>query len=188
MGMALPQGGHLTHGWKVNFSGRYYNSVQYNVDKKTSLIDYQEVEDLAKKVKPKLIFIGATAYSRIIDWKKFSEIADLVGAYLCSDIAHIAGLVVAGAHPSPTPFVHIITTTTHKTLRGPRGGIIMVTEKGLKKDPELPSKIDKAVFPGLQGGPHMNQIAAIAVCLKEASTPAFRKYGKQIVKNSKGGR
>ncbi len=185
MGMALPQGGHLTHGWKVNFSGRYYNSVQYNVDKKTSLIDYQEVEDLAKKVKPKLIFIGATAYSRIIDWKKFSEIADLVGAYLCSDIAHIAGLVVAGAHPSPTPFVHIITTTTHKTLRGPRGGIIMVTEKGLKKDPELPSKIDKAVFPGLQGGPHMNQIAAIAVCLKEASTPAFRKYGKQIVKNSK---
>lgn len=185
MGMALPQGGHLTHGWKVNFSGKYYKSIQYGVDKKTDLLDYEEIENLAKKVKPKLIFIGATAYSRIIDWKRFGEIADLVGAYLCADIAHIAGLIAGGVHPSPVPFVHIVTTTTHKTLRGPRGGMIMVTEKGIKKDLELPQKIDKAVFPGLQGGPHENNIAAIAVCLKEAAVPAFKKYAKQIVENSK---
>lgn len=185
MGMALPQGGHLTHGWKVNFSGKYYKSIQYGVDKKTDLLDYEEIENLAKKVKPKLIFIGATAYSRIIDWKRFGEIADLVGAYLCADIAHIAGLIAGGVHPSPVQFTHIVTTTTHKTLRGPRGGMIMVTEKGVKKDLELPQKIDKAVFPGLQGGPHENNIAAIAVCLKEAATPAFKKYAKQIVENSR---
>ncbi len=185
MGMALPHGGHLTHGWKVNFSGIKYKSVQYGVDEKTNLLNYKEIENLAKKYKPKLMWVGATAYSRIFEWEKFSQIADSVGAYLVADIAHIAGLVAAGVHPSPVPFVHIITTTTHKTLRGPRGGIIMVTEKGIKKDPELPNKIDKAIFPGLQGGPHENAIAAIAVCLKEAASPAFKKYARQIVKNAK---
>ncbi len=185
MGMSLPHGGHLTHGWKVNFSAKIYNSVQYGVDKRTNLLDYQEIEKLAKKVKPKLIWVGATAYPRIFNWRKLGKIADSVGTYLAADIAHIAGLVVAGVHPNPVPFVHIITTTTHKTLRGPRGGIIMVTRKGLKKDPKLPKKINKAVFPGLQGGPHENNIAAIAVCLKEASSAKFKRYGRQIVKNSK---
>jgi len=185
MGLALPMGGHLTHGWKVNFSAKFYNSVQYGVNEKTGLIDYEEMAKLVQEKKPKLIFVGATAYSRIFDWKKLGEIADSVGAYLCSDIAHIAGLVAGGAHPSPVPYVHIVSTTTHKTLRGPRGGLIMITEKGLAKDPELAKKIDKAIFPGLQGGPHMHQVAAIAVCLKEASTPAFKKYAKQIVKNAK---
>ncbi len=185
MGLALPMGGHLTHGWKVNFSAKFFKSVQYGVDKKTHLINYAELEKLAKENKPKLIFVGATAYPRIFDWKKMGEIADSVGAYLVADIAHIAGLVAGGAHPSPVPFAHIISTTTHKTLRGPRGGMIMVTQKGLDKDPELDKKIDKAIFPGFQGGPHMHQVAAIAVCLKEASTPAFKKYANQIVKNAK---
>jgi glycine hydroxymethyltransferase len=185
MGMSLPHGGHLTHGWKVNFSAKYYNSVQYGVDEKTNLIDYNQVAELVKKTKPKLIWVGATAYPRIFDWEKFSRIADSVKAFLAADIAHIAGLIVAGVHPSPVPYVDIVTTTTHKTLRGPRGGMIMVTEKGLKKDPDLANKIDKAVFPGLQGGPHENNIAAIAVCLKEASEPGFKKYGAQIIKNSK---
>ncbi len=185
MGMSLPHGGHLTHGWKVNFSAKYYNSIQYGVDEKTSLINYDKMKEMAEKSKPKLIWVGATAYPRIFDWEKFAEIADSVGAYLCADIAHIAGLIVGGVHPSPVPFVHIVTTTTHKTLRGPRGGMIMVTEKGVKKDLELPQKIDKAVFPGLQGGPHENNIAAIAVCLKEASAPAFKKYAEQIVRNSR---
>jgi glycine hydroxymethyltransferase len=184
MGMSLPHGGHLTHGWKVNFSAKFFKSVQYGVSEKTQRVNYEELERLAQETKPKLIFCGATAYPRIFDWEKFAKIADAVGAYLVADIAHIAGLVAGGAHPSPVPYVHIVTTTTHKTLRGPRGGIIMVTEKGIKKDPELPQKIDKAIFPGLQGGPHENAIAAIAVCLKEASTPAFKKYAKQIVKNS----
>ena len=185
MGMALPMGGHLTHGWKVNFSAKFYNSVQYGVDEKTGLLDYEGMEKLVKENKPKLIFVGATAYPRLFDWKRLGEIADSVGAYLVSDIAHIAGLVAGGAHPSPVNYVHIISTTTHKTLRGPRGGLIMVTQKGLDKDPDLGKKIDKAIFPGFQGGPHMHQIAAIAVCLKEASTPAFKKYAKQIVKNAK---
>ncbi len=185
MGMSLPHGGHLTHGWKVNFSGKLFNSVQYGVDEKTHLLDYGEMKRLAEKTKPKLIWVGATAYSRIFDWKRLGEIADSVNAYLSADIAHIAGLVVAGVHPSPVDYVHIVTTTSHKTLRGPRGGIIMVTEKGIKKDSELPKKIDKTVFPGLQGGPHENQIAALAVCLKEASSPDFKKYGEQIVKNAK---
>ena len=185
MGMSLPHGGHLTHGWKVNFSAKYYNSVQYGVDKRTSLIDYDEVEKIAKKARPKLIWVGATAYPRIFDWEKFAKIADSVGAYLSADIAHIAGLIVAGAHSSPVPYVDVITTTTHKTLRGPRGGMIMVTKKGIDKDPDLAKKIDKAIFPGLQGGPHENNIAAIAVCLKEASTQDFKEYGKQIVKNCK---
>ena len=185
MGMALPMGGHLTHGWKVNFSAKFYNSVQYGVDEKTGLLDYEGLEKLAKENKPKLIFVGATAYPRVFDWKRLGDIADSVGAYLAADIAHIAGLVAGGAHPSPAPYVHIISTTTHKTLRGPRGGLIMVTKKGIEKDPDLPKKIDKAIFPGLQGGPHMHQVAAIAVCLKEASTPAFKNYAKQIVKNAR---
>lgn len=185
MGMALPMGGHLTHGWKVNFSAKFFKSVQYGVDEKTGLINYKEVEKLAKENKPKLIWVGATAYPRVFDWKKFGEIADSIGAYLAADIAHIAGLVAGNAHPSPVPHCHIVTTTTHKTLRGPRGAMIMVTEKGIKKDPDLPKKIDKAIFPGFQGGPHENAISAIAVCLKEASTPAFKKYAKQVVKNAK---
>ncbi len=185
MGLALPMGGHLTHGWKVNFSAKFFKSIQYGVDEKTHLLNYEEIEKLAKENKPKLIFVGATAYPRIFDWKRLGEIADSVNAYLVADIAHIAGLVAGQAHPSPVPYVHIISTTTHKTLRGPRGGMIMVTQKGINKDPELAKKIDKAIFPGFQGGPHMHQIAGIAVCLKEASTPAFKKYAKQVVKNAK---
>ncbi|OGZ63173.1 MAG: serine hydroxymethyltransferase [Candidatus Staskawiczbacteria bacterium RIFCSPHIGHO2_01_FULL_34_27] len=185
MGMNLSHGGHLTHGFKLSFSGKFYKSISYGLDEKTQLINYNEVEKLAKEHKPKVIWVGGSAYSRIIEWEKFSKITDLIGAYLVADIAHIAGLVAGGAHPSPVPFVHIVTTTTHKTLRGPRGGMIMVTKKGIEKDPELPKKIDKAVFPGLQGGPHENAIAAIAVCLKEAATPAFKKYAAQIVKNAK---
>ncbi len=183
MGMNLLAGGHLTHGWKVNFSGKYYDSVFYGINKETGLLDYDEVERVAKKEKPKLIFMGTTAYSRAIDFNRFKEIADSIGAYLCADISHISGLVVSGAHQSPVPYAHIVTTTTHKTLRGPRGALIMVTEEGLKKDEKLGEKINKAVFPGLQGGPHEHQVAAIAVCLKEASSDSFSNYGKQIVKN-----
>jgi len=185
MGMHLAHGGHLTHGWKVNFSAKYYNSVQYTVDKKSHLLDYEQIKKIAQENKPKLIWVGATAYPRIFNWKKLGEIADSVGAYLAADISHIAGLIVGDVHPSPVPYVHIVTTTTHKTLRGPRGGIIMTTSKGLRKDSKLAEKIDRAVFPGLQGGPHENTIAAMAVCLKEAATPAFKKYAEQIVKNSK---
>lgn len=185
MGMALPMGGHLTHGWKTSFSAKFFKSFQYAVNEKTGLLDYDALEKSAYELKPKLIWVGGTAYSRIFDWERLGKIADSVGAYIVADIAHIAGLVAGNAHPSPVPYVHIVSTTTHKTLRGPRGGMIMVTEKGLKKDPELSHKIDKAIFPGLQGGPHMHQVAAIAVCLKEASTPAFKKYAKQIVKNAK---
>ena len=185
LGMHLNAGGHLTHGWKVNFSGKYYNSFFYGVDKDTFLINYDEVEEIAKREKPKLIFAGTTSYPRTIDFKRFREIADSVGAYLCADISHISGLVVARAHPSPVDYAHIVTTTTHKTLRGPRGALIMVTQSGIEKDEELPEKINKAVFPGLQGGPHEHQVAAIAVCLKEASDPSFKDYGKQIVLNAK---
>ncbi|MEK7061875.1 MAG: serine hydroxymethyltransferase [Patescibacteria group bacterium] len=184
MGMALPMGGHLTHGFKLSFSGKFFKAIQYGLDSATHLIDYDEVERLAKENKPKLIWVGGSAYPRIFDWKKMGEIADSIGAYLVADIAHIAGLVAGGVHPSPVPYVHIITTTTHKTLRGPRGGIIMVTKKGLEKDIDLAKKIDKAVFPGLQGGPHENAIAAIAVSLKEAGTIAFKKYAAQIIKNA----
>ncbi len=185
LGMHLNAGGHLTHGWKVNFSGKYYNSFFYGVDKETSLINYDEVEEIAKREKPKLIFAGTTSYPRIIDFKRFREIADSVGAYLCADISHISGLVVARAHPTPADYAHIVTTTTHKTLRGPRGALIMVTKEGVEKDKELPEKINKAVFPGLQGGPHEHQVAAIAVCLKEAMKPSFKEYGKQVVLNAK---
>ena len=184
MGMALPMGGHLTHGFKSSFSGKFFNSAQYTVNQNTHLINYEEAEKLAKEHKPKLIWVGGSAYPRIFDWKRMAEIADSVGAYLAADIAHIAGLVAGDAHPSPVPYVHIVSTTTHKTLRGPRGGMIMVTKKGIEKDPELAKKIDRAIFPGFQGGPHMNQIAAIAVCLKEAMTPEFKEYAKQVVKNT----
>lgn len=184
MGLNLSFGGHLTHGAPVSFSGKYFKTVQYQLNEK-GLLDYDEIEKLALSEKPKLIVCGATAYPRIIDFKKFGKIADKVGAYLLADISHISGLVVGGAHPSPVPYVHIVMTTTHKTLRGPRGAILMVTEKGLKKDSKLGEKIDKAVFPGLQGGPHDNQTAAIAVALLEASKPSFKKYAEQVVANSK---
>jgi glycine hydroxymethyltransferase len=185
MGLSLASGGHLTHGHpKITFSGKYFNSVQYEVGE-DGLVNYEKVAKLAKENKPKLIVAGTTAYPRILDWKKFAEIAESVGAVLMADIAHIAGLVVAGVHPSPVPYAHVVTTTTHKTLRGPRGAIIMVTDKGIKKDPDMPKKIDRAVFPGLQGGPHNNQTAAIAVALKEAMKPSFKEYGQKIVENAK---
>ena len=184
LGFSLAFGGHLTHGASVSITGKYFKSVQYELDK-NGKIDYDALEKLALKEKPKLIICGTTAYARTIDFKRFGKIADKVGAYLHADVSHIAGLIVAGVHPDPAPYVHTIMTTTHKTLRGPRGAILMVTEKGLKKDPELANKIDKAVFPGLQGGPHDNQTAAIAVALKEASSAKFKKYGEQVVKNAK---
>lgn len=184
MGLSLSFGGHLTHGAPLTFSSRFFTSVQYGLGK-DGYLDYEAIEKLAVKEKPKIIVCGFTAYPRIIDFKKFASIADKVGAYLMADIAHIAGLVVAEAHPSPVPYAHIVTTTTHKTLRGPRGALIMVTDKGLKKNPDLPKLINSAIIPGLQGGPHDNQTAAIAVSLKEADSAAFNKYGAQIVKNSK---
>jgi glycine hydroxymethyltransferase len=184
MGLTLSHGGHLTHGHpKVSFSGRAFESVQYEVEP-DGTIDYQKLAKFAKKHRPKLIIAGTTAYPRTLEFAKFAQIADDLGAYLLADISHIAGLIIAGAHPSPAPYAHLITTTTHKTLRGPRGAMIMTTEKGLKKDSALADKIDKAVFPGLQGGPHLNTIAGIAVALKEASTARFKTYGKQVVKNA----
>lgn len=184
MGLSLAFGGHLTHGSPVSFSGKYFTIVSYELDK-NGFLDYDKIEELAIAEKPKIIVCGFTAYPRTIDFKRFGEIADKVGAYLLADISHIAGLVVGRAHPGPVPYVDIVMTTTHKTLRGPRGAMLMVTEKGLKKDPELGIKIDKAVFPGLQGGPHDNQTAAIAVALLEASKPSFKVYAKQVVKNAK---
>ena len=184
MGQLLTAGGHLTHGWKASATSMFYNAVQYGV-RPDGYLDLKEIARLAKEHKPKLIWVGATAYVREFPFKELSKIADSVGAFLAADIAHIAGLVVAGAHTSPVQYAHIVTTTTHKTLRGPRGGMIMVTKKGLAKDPELGVKIDRAIFPNLQGGPHNHTTAGIAVALKEAGTPAFRAYGKQIVKNAK---
>lgn len=177
LGMDLSNGGHLTHGSPVNFSGMYFNVSSYGVDENGS-IDYDEVEKLAKQNKPKLIICGASNYSKIIDFKRFREIADSIGAYLMADIAHIAGLVAGGIHPSPAGYAHFITTTTHKTLRGPRGGIIMCDE-------EHAAGIDKAVFPGTQGGPLEHIIAGKAVALLEASQPEFKTYAQQIVKNAK---
>lgn len=184
MGLALSSGGHLTHGHpKVTFSGKFFKSVQYGVGK-DGYLDYGEIAKLAKKEKPKLIIAGTTAYPRVLQWKKFAEIADSVGAFLMADIAHIAGLVVAGSHPSPVPYVHVVTTTTHKTLRGPRGAMILVTQKGLKKDADLGRKIDSAIIPGLQGGPHNHTTAGIAVSLKEAQGKQFQNYAHQVVKNA----
>lgn len=179
LGMKLDHGGHLTHGKNVNFSGKDYNVCSYSVRKDDEHIDYEEVERLAMKVKPKLIVAGASAYSRTIDFKKFREIADKVGAILMVDMAHIAGLVAAGEHPSPIPYAHVVTTTTHKTLRGPRGGVIMTN------DEEIAKKIDKAIFPGIQGGPLMHIIAAKAVAFKQALEPEFKEYQRQVVKNAK---
>ncbi len=177
MGMSLSNGGHLTHGAKVNVSGRYFEVVPYGVDKDTETINYDEVEKLALAEKPKLIVAGASAYPRVIDFKRFREIADKVGAYLMVDMAHIAGLVAAGLHPSPVPYADVVTTTTHKTLRGPRGGVIMCKEY-------LAAKIDKAVFPGTQGGPLEHVIAGKAVAFGEALTDEFKAYQKQIILNS----
>jgi glycine hydroxymethyltransferase len=183
MGLSLAFGGHLTHGQPQSASGKFFKSVLYTLGK-DGKFDYAAIEKQALKEKPNIIVCGFTAYPRVIDFKKFAEIADKVGAYLLADISHIAGLVAAGVHPTPVPYAHIVTTTTHKTLRGPRGALIMVTDKGLKKDPDLGKKIDTAIIPGLQGGPHDNQTAAIAVCLLEASKPVFKIYAKQIVANS----
>ena len=177
MGMNLQEGGHLSHGSPVNISGKYFNVVPYGVDKDTEMIDYDEMERIAKECRPKLIVVGASAYSRVIDFKRCREIADEVGAYLMVDMAHIAGLVAAGVHPSPVPYAHVVTTTTHKTLRGPRGGMILCKE-------EFAKQIDKEIFPGTQGGPLMHIIAAKAVALGEAMTDEFKEYGKQIVKNA----
>lgn len=184
MGHSLPDGGHLTHGWKASATGQWFKSIQYHV-KEDGYLDIDEIEKLAEENKPKLIWVGATAYVREFPFEELSRIADKVGAYLAADIAHISGLVIAGVHKSPVEYAHIITTTTHKTLRGPRGGIIMVTQKGLDKDPDLAKKIDRAIFPGLQGGPHDHTTAAIATSLKEALEPEFKQYGVQIVKNSR---
>lgn len=184
MGLSLSNGGHLTHGQPQSATGKFFKSTLYALDK-NGKFDFEAIEKQALKEKPDIIVCGFTAYPRIIDFKKFSKIAEKVGAYLLADVSHIAGLIVGGAHPSPVPYVDIVTTTTHKTLRGPRGALIMVTKKGLKKDPDLPKKIDMAIIPGLQGGPHDNQTAAIAVALKEASSQAFKTYAKQIVANSK---
>lgn len=184
MGLDLAHGGHLTHGSKVSASGIYYRSFSYSLGK-NGLMDYDLIEKIALKEKPKLIVAGITAYPRKLDWRRFSRIAEKAKAILMADIAHLAGLVLGGAYPSPAPYVHIITTTTHKTLRGPRGAMIMVTKKGLGYDSEMANKIDKAVFPGLQGGPHINTIAGIGVALKEAETARFKKYALQIVKNAK---
>ncbi len=184
-GLKLTAGGHLTHGHpKVTFSGKYFNSVQYGVTEE-GWLDYEEIGKLVRAHKPKMILAGTTAYPRILNWRKLAEIAKSVNAILVADVSHINGLIVAGVHPDPVPHVHVVTSTTHKTLRGPRGGMILVTKKGLERDPKMGKLIDSAVFPGLQGGPHNNTTAAIAVALKEAATAKFKKYGESIVKNAK---
>jgi glycine hydroxymethyltransferase len=191
MGLELYYGGHMTHGLKVNFSGTIYHSVQYRTGH-DGYLDYDGMADMVREHKPKLIFVGATAYPRIFDWQRLREIADLCGAFLAADISHIAGLIVAGAHPSPVGIADVIMTTTHKTLRGPRGALILCNgnpSNPLKKvertRENLPTLIDRAIIPGLQGGPHNHQTAAIAVALYEAAKPEFKEYGQQIVKNAK---
>lgn len=181
MGMSLDHGGHLTHGHKVSITGKLWQQISYGVDKKTEQLDYEEIKKIALKEKPDIIVAGFTAYSRQIDFKKFREVADACGAYLMADISHIAGLVAAGEHQSPFPYCDVVMTTTHKTLRGPRAALIF----SKIDNREINKKIDKAVFPGIQGGPHLNNIAAVAVALKEANTPAFKKYIKQVVKNAR---
>jgi glycine hydroxymethyltransferase len=193
LGMDLAQGGHLTHGYKFNFSGKFFHAENYGVDQKTHLLDYDAIREKAKAVKPKMIICGATAYPRIIDFQKFREIADEVGAYLMADISHISGLIIAGEHPSPVPHADVIMTTTHKTLRGPRGAMILLPkledryhdQYHPKTKRDLAGLIDAAIMPGLQGGPHNHQTAGISVALKEAATPEFKNYGKQIVVNAK---
>src|SRR3989338_7206726 len=196
MGMRLDMGGHLTHGHSVNFSSRYFFVVQYGVDPETGLLDMGAIRQLALKEKPKIIVCGATAYPRVIDFKLFHEIAQEVGAYSFADISHIAGLIAAGVHPSPFPYMDVVMTTTHKTLRGPRGAMILckktdrlaktegLDEKEAAKEKDLAGKIDRAVFPGLQGGPHMQAIAGKAIAFKEAMTPEFERYAHQVIKNA----
>lgn len=178
LALDLACGGHLSHGAKINFSGRFYNFFHYGVNEKTEKIDFREVEEKALKFKPKLIVVSTTSYSRFLDFKKFKEIADKIGAYLLADVAHIAGLIIAGCHPHPFPYADVVTTTTHKTLRGPRGGLILCKNN-------LAEKIDRAVFPGIQGGPLEHVIAAKAICFKEAMKPSFKNYQKQIISNAK---
>ena len=180
LGMSLAHGGHLTHGASVSFSGRIYNAVQYGLNPETGEIDYEEVERLAKEHKPKMIVAGFSAYSRVVDWQRFRTIADEVGAYLFVDMAHVAGLIAAGQYPSPVGIADVVTTTTHKTLRGPRGGLILA-----KEDEELNKKLNFAVFPESQGGPLMHVIAAKAVCFKEAMTPEYKEYQAQVLKNAR---
>lgn len=179
LGQSLAAGGHLTHGAAPNQSGKWFKAVQYGVKADTGLIDYEEVEKLAKEHKPKMIIAGFSAYSRVVDWARFRQIADTVGAYLMADMAHVAGLVAAGVYPSPVPYAHVTTTTTHKTLRGPRGGMI------LSNDEEIGKKLNSAIFPGIQGGPLMHVIAAKAVAFGEVLNPSFKEYGKQVVANAK---
>ncbi|WFP51169.1 serine hydroxymethyltransferase [Methylomonas sp. EFPC3] len=179
LGLSLADGGHLTHGAKPNFSGKIYNAIQYGLNKDTGEIDYEQVEALALEHKPKLIIAGFSAYSRIWDWQRFRDIADKVGAYLVVDMAHVAGLVAAGLYPNPVPIADVVTSTTHKSLRGPRGGLILA-----KHNPELEKKINSNIFPGIQGGPLMHVIAAKAVAFKEAMTPEFKTYQQQVVKNA----
>ncbi len=183
MGLDLAHGGHLTHGSKVSVTSIFFKSVSYGLGKDGKM-DYDAIEKLALKEKPQVIVAGITAYPLQVNWARFAKIAQKVDAYLMADIAHLAGLVAGGAYPSPVPHAHLVTTTTHKTLRGPRGAMIMVTDKGLKKNPDLAKKVDQAVFPRLQGGPHMNAIAGIGVALKEAQTARFKKYAAQVVENS----
>lgn len=178
MGMSLPHGGHLTHGWPVSITGKYFRPVQYEVRKDTGRIDYDQVRDIAKRERPKILFAGGTAIPRTIDFSIFAEVAKEVGAVFVADVAHIAGLIAGGAHPSPVPLADVVTTTTHKTLRGPRGAMILSTA-------ERATAVDKAVFPGLQGGPHNHTTAGIAVALKEAATPEFKAYAHQIVANAR---
>ena len=179
VGLGLNSGGHLSHGHKANFTGKYFETHQFDVEKDTELIDYDKLEQLVLKVQPKMMIIGTTAYSRTINWKRIRDIADKAGCYFVADVAHVAGLIAGGAYLSPIPYADVVTMTTHKTLRGPRGGIIMCK-------PEFAKQIDRAVFPmGVQGGPHMNQIAALAVALHEADTDEFKEYAHQIVKNAK---
>ncbi|RFA27011.1 serine hydroxymethyltransferase [Alkalilimnicola ehrlichii] len=180
LGMSLDHGGHLTHGAKVNFSGKFFNAVQYGIKADTGEIDYEQVEQLAKEHKPKMIVAGFSAYSKVVDWQRFREIADSVGAYLMVDMAHVAGLVAAGVYPNPTQIADVTTSTTHKTLRGPRGGIILA-----KSNPEIEKKLNSLVFPGTQGGPLMHVIAAKAVAFKEALQPEFKEYQQQVVANAR---
>jgi glycine hydroxymethyltransferase len=180
LGLSLADGGHLTHGAKPNFSGKIYNAVQYGLDKDTGEIDYDQAEALALEHKPKVIVAGFSAYSRIWDWQRFRDIADKVGAYFVVDMAHVAGLIAAGVYPNPVPFADVVTSTTHKSLRGPRGGLIVC-----RSNPEIEKKIDSVIFPGIQGGPFMHIIAAKAVAFKEAMQPQFKAYQEQVIKNAR---
>ena len=184
LGMSLAHGGHLTHGSHVNFSGKIYNAVQYGINEETGELDYDEIRQLAIEHKPKMIVGGFSAYSRIMDWAKFREIADEVGAYLLVDMAHVSGLCAAGVYPNPVEHAHVVTSTTHKTLRGPRGGIILMGEKSMQDEPDLAKRLNSAIFPGTQGGPLMHVIAAKAVAFLEAQDPSFITYQKQVVKNA----